>query len=109
MGGWPGAQRQLPRYVLAGVELTMMGYYQNGWNWVAVVIMMAFMFLFMAGVVAVIVYAIRGFARGPHPTMSDGPTEDWALSVLRERYARGEIDHTDYEERHKRLMTERQI
>ena len=87
----------------------MMGYYQNGWNWIAVVIMMAFMFLFMAGVVAVIVYAIRGFTRGQHPSTSDGPTEDRALAVLRERYARGEIDHTEYEERRKRLMTQGEI
>jgi len=85
----------------------MMGYYQNGWNWVSVAIMLAFMFLFMAGIVAVIVYAIRGFSRGEWSGPPRGPFEDRALAALRERYARGEIDHTEYEERRTRLMSER--
>jgi len=82
----------------------MMGYYRDGWNWVAVAIMMAFMFLFMAGIIAVIVYAIRGFSRGPYSPASNHPVEDRALASLRERYARGEIDHDEYEERQSRLM-----
>ncbi len=84
----------------------MMGYYQSGWNWIAVVVMMAFMFLFFAGIVAVIAYAIRGGMRGSHPNTPGGPVEDRALTTLRERYARGEIDHTEYEERRRRLLTD---
>ncbi len=75
-------------------------------KWVAVAIMMAFMFLFMAGAIAVIFYAIRSFSRGPYSPASNNPVEDRALAALRERYARSEIDHTEYEERRKRLMSE---
>ncbi len=84
----------------------MMGYYQNGWNWVAVAIMVAFMVLFMAGIIAVIVYAIRGSARGSYFPTPNNPVEDRALATLHERYARGEIDHAEYEERRRRLLTE---
>lgn len=83
-----------------------MMYYHNGWNWVAVAIMMAFMFLVMAGIIAVIVYAIRSFSRSEWSGPSRGPSEDRALATLRERYARGDVDYTEYEERRKRLMAE---
>ncbi|MHB8647521.1 MAG: SHOCT domain-containing protein [Thermomicrobiales bacterium] len=82
----------------------MMGYYRDGSNWVAFAIMMAVMFLFMAGIIAVIVYAIRGFSRNEWSGPPRGPAEDRALALLRERYARGEIDHDEYEERQRRLM-----
>jgi len=81
-------------------------YYGNGWNWVIALIMMALMMLFMAGIIAVIVYAIRGFARGSYSPTLNNPVEDRALATLRERYARGDIDHAEYEERRKRLMSE---
>ena len=32
------------------------------------------------------------------------PVEDRALAILRERYARGEIDSAEYEERRQRLL-----
>lgn len=46
-------------------------------------------------VVFVLVYVIRGLRRG-------GP-EDRAQSILRERYARGEIDRAEFDERMKVL------
>ena len=87
----------------------MMGYYRDGWNWVAVAIMMAFMFLFMAGIIVVIVYAIRGFSRSEWSGPPRGLSEDRALAALRERYACGEIDHDEYEERQRRLMNDPRV
>ncbi len=75
-----------------------------GGSWVGGLIGLAFMLLVMGGVAAVIVYAVRSFARGSYPAPAIGPNADRALAALRERYARGEIDHDEYEERERRLM-----
>ena len=40
------------------------------------------------------------------PSPAPRPPEDRALALLRERYARGELDTTDYEERRHRLRDE---
>lgn len=54
----------------------------------------------LAGLVAGLVYLARGFGRGGQTlTVGDGGGEDRALTLLRERYARGEIDHAEYEQR----------
>lgn len=82
----------------------MMGYYENGWGGGVGVAMMAMMFLFMAGIIAVIVYAIRSASHGEWNNAPRVPAADGALAVLRERYARGEIDHEDYEQRQVQLL-----
>ena len=79
-----------------------MRYYGYGWNWVGALIMMVFMALFMAGIIIVIIYALRGIGRAPH-RWAEEPGEDRALATLRERYARGEIDDEEYERRRQRL------
>ena len=84
----------------------MPGYYGGGWNWVAFVIMMVFMALIPAGIVVAIVFAIRGIAGDGRTPYRGGPDEDRALALLRERYARGEIDHEEYEERRRRLASD---
>ncbi len=61
---------------------------------------MVFILALLAGVIAAIVYFARGAGRGERmPDGSRGVTEDRALAALRERYARGEIDRAEYEER----------
>lgn len=54
------------------------------WGWIVGI-------LLIAGVVALIVYALTG--RRGTSTSSD------ALGILRERFARGEIDQAEYDER----------
>lgn len=51
-------------------------------------------------IVAAIVVLIRGIA-GRHAPRSPG--EDRALAILRERYARGEIDKTEFDNRKRDL------
>ena len=83
-----------------------MGPYWGGGNGVIALIMMAVMFLFMAGVIVAILGAIRGFTHSAHPAIPGQTVEDRALAVLRERYARGEIDHAEYDDRHRRLAND---
>jgi len=56
------------------------------------------MLLFWGLVIGLVVLAVRGFSG-----RSDAPRGNSALDVLKERYARGEIDEEEYERRKERL------
>ena len=65
-----------------------------GWLWMLIPL------LFWGGILALIVWAVMRIFPGGHS--SSGPHEGSARSAedtLRERFARGEIDAEDYEER----------
>lgn len=67
--------------------------------------MMLFWLLLIAGGIALAVWAVSGRQRsgsGVHQT-----TDDTALSTLRERFARGDIDETEYHERRRTLEGDR--
>ena len=67
----------------------MMGY-GGGW-------MMLLGGIFWLGLVAVIVFGIAGFMRGPqHPMSSRLGRRSTGLDILEERYARGEIQREEY-------------
>jgi len=86
-----------------------MGYYNNnGWGggWGPMLIGMTLMLLFWVAVIFVVVYAIRTFGHDNRTRHGSDAAEDRAIATLRERYARGEIDHAEYEERHRKLTTE---
>lgn len=57
-----------------------------------------FMFLIMVLVVIAIVVAVRYLNHG-----SSSPCEDDALALLKKRYANGEIDKQEYEQKRKDL------
>ena len=61
---------------------------------------------FVVIVVAIAVLGVRWLMRELKAPTGGGPaaaTEDGALAVLRERFARGEIDADEYEERRRTL------
>ena len=73
-----------------------MGWWGMGWSWV-------FLILLLVGITVLIVLLVRVFAvrdprQSPHRTESNRARE-----LLDERYARGEIDTTEYDERRQRL------
>jgi putative membrane protein len=70
----------------------------GGWMWLAGFIWLAL----ILGGIALVVWAVsRGLgARGGSGSGSD---RDPALGALRERFARGEIDETEYRERRRTL------
>src|SRR5215211_6411144 len=55
--------------------------------------------LFWGGLVAVIAWAVARMTAGRHGGVDLGPGEQSAEEILRQRYARGEIDAEEYEQR----------
>ena len=70
-----------------------------GWMW----LMSIFMILFWGLVIWGIVALVRGLS-GSRGSDSTPPTADSALEVLKRRYARGEINKEEYEEKKKDLI-----
>ena len=56
------------------------------------------MLLFWGAIIALIVFAVRGFSAGSRPGGKSN-----AEDILREPYARGEIDEEEYERRKAKL------
>jgi putative membrane protein len=73
------------------------------WMWsVGGLAMMVVMFAFWAVVITAIVIAIRWFVRQAAPARPDA-----AIEILRQRYARGEIDRQEFEARRRDLEAHR--
>ncbi len=64
----------------------------SGWG-IGAGLMFLWMALFWIGVVFLVVWAIRRF------TQNDRAAGKRAIEILEERYARGEIDHDEFESR----------
>ena len=56
------------------------------------------MLLFWSLIIAAVVVLVRGFSTGPARS-GPGLREKTALDILRERYAKGEIDKTEFEQK----------
>jgi putative membrane protein len=79
--------------------------YNSGWQdghwgpggWIAMVLMMDLLWGVTAGL---IVYVVRSLGHRPHADTGAGaPTPDHATRILDERFARGEIDADEYQQR----------
>jgi len=74
----------------------MMWYGWGSGGWGAWLLMTFMMLIFWGGLIALAVWAIRGFGRPSEP-------KNDAESILEERFARGEIDADELESRRKVL------
>jgi len=79
-------------------------HYGGAWGWGHMMFGGLMMVLFWGGLVLVIVLAVRWLSQG-RPGPGARLSSDRALEILKERYARGEIDREEFEER-KRLLSE---
>lgn len=77
-------------------------YWNYGWNWGwgHMILGPLMMILFWGGIILVIVFAVRWLGGGPSQ-----PARNRALDILHERFARGEIDRQEFEER-KRVLSD---
>ncbi|MDP8969044.1 MAG: SHOCT domain-containing protein [Actinomycetota bacterium] len=79
-----------------------------GWGWLGAVLGLLILLLIVALLTAGLAYLLRALRR-PHPGGADSPDtpgeSQRALQILEERYARGEIDHEDYEQRRRTLRS----
>lgn len=84
------------------------GYYGHphmwggGWGWGGMFLGPLFGLLFIAAVAVAIVFVVRAVGGGGHHHRHGGARS--ALDILDERFARGEIDKEEYEER-RRVLT----
>ncbi len=74
----------------------------NDWGGFCMVLGPIFMILIVVGIVAAIIYLLRLFGAAG-PSTSSHAAHDRALALLKERYAKGEIDLTEFAERKKLL------
>ena len=72
------------------------------WGGFGMVLGPIFMILIVVGIVAGIIYLLRLFGAAG-PAVGGHATHDRAMTLLKERYAKGEIDSAEYDERKARL------
>jgi putative membrane protein len=73
----------------------------GGWGmgWFGGIFMIVFWILILVGLVFLIKWVVQSTSRG----QAGGSSSNRALEILKERYARGEIDKTEFEEKTKVL------
>lgn len=78
-----------------------------GWGWLGAILGLIILLLVIAVLGAVLAYLIRALRRpsqdGTGATAAHGSAAQ-ALQILDQRYARGEIDQEDYEQRRRVLL-----
>lgn len=75
-----------------------------GWGWTGMIFGPLFMILFLALLIAAVVVLVRWIAGPWHPAPPHYPPPGRTpLDILKERFARGEIDKAEFEERRRVL------
>lgn len=83
-----------------GMGPGMMGWgYGMGWFWLFMMI------AFWIAVIAGIIFLIRWIAKSSGPGRGESRAEDSALEILKKRYAKGEINKEEFEEKKRDLET----
>jgi len=80
------------------------GGYGMGWGYGMVWFWPIIMVAFWIAVIVAIVSLIRWLIKTPRTGEPQARSEDSALEILKRRYARGEIDKQEFEEKKKDLM-----
>lgn len=78
-------------------------HYGSDWGWGHMIFGSLMMLLFWGAIIVLIVVVVRWLAGGPAQGGGDAPVSNRALDILQERYARGEIDREEYEQKRRDL------
>ena len=76
-----------------------MGPGMMGWGWFGPLFMLVFWVL----IVVLIILLVRRLVSAGHPNVTGPPQENSALEILKKRYARGEINKEEFEDKKKDL------
>lgn len=82
---------------------TQPGYWHMGWGWGHMMFGGLTMLLFWGGLIVLIVLALRWLGVRSHPHDGGPPSKHTPLEILEERFARGEINQEEFEERRRVL------
>lgn len=95
----------LPSPVLAARAQadTWGGGWHDGWGWGHMFFGSFMMLFFWGALIVLVVLAVRWVGGGATRGGAGAAPENRALSILEERYARGEIDKEEFEERRQHL------
>lgn len=109
---WISALMALPAIfaslpVLAQIPADRSEYWHYGWDWGwgHMIFGSLMIVVFFGGLILVIVLAVRWVGGGNSQGTGSPPSRNRALDILQERFARGEIDKEDFDER-KRLLSD---
>lgn len=80
-------------------------WWHPGWGWGHMIFGGLMMIVFWGGIVLLIVVLVRWLGGGAPSVQAPLPPRKTPLEILQERFARGEIDKEEYEER-KRLLSD---
>jgi len=81
------------------------GYWHHGmdWGWGHMVFGGLMMIAFWGGIIVLVVFAVRWLGRNSNDQTP--PTNNSAIDILNERFAQGEIETEEFEDRKKRLSS----
>lgn len=99
------ATTTLPAYAQAAAERPDYWHYGGNWSWGHMMFGSVMMLLFWGVIIVGIVIVVRWIAGGPSRESGSSPPRRRALDILEERFAKGEIDKEEFEER-KRLLSD---
>ncbi len=77
----------------------MNGWDNNGTSWWGIVMMS----IFGVAVIVAIIWGAIAFSRSARPQAPAAPSGPTPVDILNQRYARGELDTAEYEERKRQL------
>lgn len=79
------------------------GYWHDDWSWGHMLSGSLMMFLFWGGIILVVVLLVRSIGSGSAGGIAAPSVGKSPLDILNERFACGEIDKEEFEDRKKRL------
>lgn len=95
----------LPAHAQAATERPYSWHYGGDWGWGHMIFGSMMMLLFWGVIIVGVVIVVRWLTGGPSKESRSSPARKRALDILEERFAQGEIDKEEFEER-KRLLSD---